>query len=67
MSNVESGEPLSVCSGCKKEVDLDLCWCGNLYEDHGLGLEEHRFVPMGCVCGVPKPSPDLPDDADDDL
>ena len=67
MPNREAREPLGICPECKKEVDLNLCWCGNLYEDHGLGREEHGFVPMGCICGFPKGEPDLPDEADDDL
>jgi hypothetical protein len=39
-----------ICSGCGVEVDYDVCHCGAYPEEHGLGGEEHSFVPMGCNC-----------------
>ena len=40
---------LSICPYCKNEVDLDVCYCGTMREDHN--FVEHSFVPLGCDCG----------------
>ena len=39
-----------ICSSCGREVDEEVCWCGDYMKDHG-GYEGHSPVPMGCVCG----------------
>lgn len=40
-----------ICSGCKNEIDPDVCHCGSVREVHGYGRsEEHEFVPLGCDC-----------------
>lgn len=37
------------CSGCGSEIDPEVCWCGDLGEDHYEG-SGHMFIPMGCDC-----------------
>lgn len=39
-----------VCSGCKQEISLDTCHCGDLIESHSI-RSGHTAVPMGCQCG----------------
>lgn len=36
------------CPFCQREIDPDVCWCGDYLENHTF---EHSPVPMGCVCG----------------
>ena len=38
------------CQGCGKEIDPDVCWCGDELGKH-TGYEGHSPVPMGCECG----------------
>lgn len=38
------------CQGCGKEIDPDVCWCGDEIDRH-TGYEGHSPVPMGCECG----------------
>lgn len=56
MPGSESEEPVggecvrgfsNLCWGCNHEID-DVCHCGTSYANHW--LEEHGFVPYGCVC-----------------
>jgi len=42
-------ETHTVCSGCKCEMDEDVCWCGQPQDEHR--FMEHTFVPYGCCCG----------------
>lgn len=37
-----------ICPGCSKEIDPDVCWCGDLIDNHG--YDGHFAVPMGCNC-----------------
>ena len=46
----------SICSGCEKEIDEEVCHCGNLIEFHNVFNDGHSGVPMGCVCGFIKDS-----------
>lgn len=41
------------CRGCWKEIDSDVCWCGDEIDRH-TGYEGHSPVPMGCECGYDK-------------
>ena len=53
---IHDGVPVALsyfCKGCKHEIDIGCCWCGNDYQSHSMG--EHSFVPMGCNCFRPKP------------
>lgn len=34
-------------TGCKCEIDLTVCWCG---ERDGYPHDNHYFIPMGCEC-----------------
>lgn len=36
------------CKGCGKEIDLMVCWCGDLIESHS--HFDHSPVPLGCEC-----------------
>lgn len=39
------------CSGCKAEIDPNVCGCGTSKKEHGNPMDEgHSFVPMGCNC-----------------
>lgn len=38
-----------ICSGCRQEVDCNVCHCGTEREGH-TGFDGHSFVPMGCGC-----------------
>ena len=38
------------CHSCGNVIDPDYCHCGSRPNAHGLGGEEHSFVPMGCTC-----------------
>lgn len=40
------GPKLTICPGCKQEIDPECCWCG----DGKHSNVEHRFVPFGCNC-----------------
>jgi hypothetical protein len=40
---------IEICSGCQKEIDTDVCWCGTLHEDHKF-VYDHPFIPIGCDC-----------------
>lgn len=42
------------CSGCGKQVDPTVCWCGIAEEDHNWYNDPHNFIPMGCRCGFVK-------------
>ena len=39
-----------ICPHCGNECDPDVCWCGDLIKQHGMG-SGHNPVPMGCTCG----------------
>lgn len=38
-----------VCSGCNREIDIELCWCGQLNRTHPAYCD-HPITPMGCEC-----------------
>lgn len=42
------------CSGCKEEIDPDVCWCGDLMNSHTYSCG-HMPVPLGCRCFYSKP------------
>lgn len=50
----------AVCPGCKREIDPEMCCCGIDRETHGTIMQDHNFVPQGCVCGYGKPAPEKP-------
>lgn len=54
------------CSGCKNEIDLDLCYCGDFINDHNAIYCGHNPVPQGCTCGYDK-SVDMHPDGSRDL
>jgi len=37
------------CPNCKREIDPEVCYCGEYVNDHG-GVYGHNPVPMGCGC-----------------
>lgn len=41
---------VTFCEGCNKEIDPDVCHCGDLMIDH-TAHGGHCLVPMGCICG----------------
>jgi hypothetical protein len=54
----------SICDGCGREIDPDVCWCGDYIKDHdGIG-QGHSPLPMGCVCHYYKEEQVLMDDED---
>ena len=42
-------EPVTMCNGCKKEIDPDCCWCGDGPDTHNWD-SGHPFIPYGCDC-----------------
>ena len=42
-----------VCLGCNKEIDEDVCWCGQSTDEHS-AYDNHGFIPMGCECYMEK-------------
>lgn len=38
------------CAGCGREIDPDLCGCGDPREGHSGINTGHEFVPIGCDC-----------------
>lgn len=40
----------TVCDGCGKEIDPDVCGCGDSIEHHSI-MAGHSPIPMGCDCG----------------
>ena len=53
--------PADTCTGCKREVDPDTCYCGEDREHHTGHGGCPGFVPMGCDCHRAPPStPDAP-------
>lgn len=55
--------PGSVCLGCCREVDPDLCWCGEEFKAHTMLMDpNHSPVPMGCVCHYDKQEPEEPEE-----
>lgn len=44
-------EQAARCEGCGKEIDPEICWCGEYVEGHGYGADGHSAIPMGCDCG----------------
>lgn len=46
------------CKGCGKEIDSDICWCGDLISTHTIDCG-HSPVPMGCECYYVKLSDNL--------
>lgn len=49
--------PPEICSGCKNEIDPDVCWCGDYIKLH---TSEHSPVPVGCDCGRVKSQASTP-------
>jgi hypothetical protein len=45
------------CSHCSREVDAEVCWCGEFVSAHDYYDPSHRPVPMGCACGYGPPDP----------
>jgi hypothetical protein len=43
-------DKITFCEGCNKEIDPEVCHCGDLMIDH-IAYEGHYPVPMGCICG----------------
>lgn len=43
----------AICSGCRKEIDPEVCHCGTPKALHGYE-SGHGFVPKGCDCGRQK-------------
>lgn len=41
------------CRGCGREIDPDVCWCGDEIDRH-TGYEGHSPVPLGCECSYDK-------------
>lgn len=39
----------TACSGCGNPVDLGVCWCGTVEDDHTV-TDNHSFIPCGCDC-----------------
>ena len=46
------------CEGCKKEIDPDVCGCGESEANHGYH-SGHSFIPMGCDCYRESESPEV--------
>lgn len=43
-------DTIAFCEGCGKEIDPEVCHCGDLIVDHTIS-DGHYPVPMGCICG----------------
>lgn len=46
-------ETIEICLFCKKQIDSEICWCGDYIKEHGFS-NGHNAVPMGCICGYGK-------------
>lgn len=44
-----------ICPSCKREIDEEVCWCGDYIKNHYPPDCGHNPVPMGCECGYHKP------------
>ena len=42
-----------ICDCCNKEIDKEVCWCGQPVDEHGY-YDNHGFIPMGCECYMEK-------------
>jgi len=51
VSNPGEPEARPVCPDCGREIDPEVCWCGETKAGHDPFWFGHSFVPMGCDCG----------------
>lgn len=42
--------PRDTCPGCKNEIELEWCWCGDLVQAHNPYNSDHSPVEQGCTC-----------------
>jgi hypothetical protein len=38
-----------ICSGCGKQIDTEVCWCGSPMNKHTY-YDNHPPIPFGCDC-----------------
>jgi hypothetical protein len=45
----QKGDVVTICPGCKNEIDPETCCCGDSIRDN-IVHDNHYPVPVGCTC-----------------